>query len=83
MDDYQTIMAALDSIPENSKIMFSSKTYIFSHTPIVEKNFHFFGPSILKRANQVTFKLKKPADEFSTSLVLEDTRTLMSVTGFL
>lgn len=76
MDDYQTIMAALDSVPEFSKIIFSPKTYIFSHTPIVEKVFHFFGPSILKRENQVTYKLKNPADEYSTFLVLEDTKSL-------
>lgn len=76
MDDYQTIKAALDSIPENSKIMFSPKTYVFSHTPVVEKAFHFFGPSILKREDQVTYKLKIPADEFSTSLVLDDTKGL-------
>lgn len=82
MDDYQTIVTALDSIPENSKIMLSAKTYVLSHTIIVEKAFRFFGPSILKREDQVTYKLKNSADEFSTFLVLEDTKGLSEADRF-
>ena len=82
MDDYQTIMTALDSIPENSKIMFSDKTYVLSHTVIVEKTFHFIGPSILKREDQVTYKLKNSANEFSTFLVLEDIKGLREADRF-
>lgn len=82
MDDYQTVMATLDSVPENSKIMFSAKTYVFSHTVIVEKAFRFFGPSVLKREDQVIYKLKNPADESSTFLVLEDTKGLSEADRF-
>jgi hypothetical protein len=39
MDDYQTIMTACDSLPENSNILFDNKTYLISHTPIIEKSF--------------------------------------------
>lgn len=82
MDDYQTIIAALDSIPEFSKIMFSPKTYVFNHTVIVKKAFHFFGPSILKREDQAIYRLKNSADEFSTVLVLEDTKGLREADRF-
>ena len=83
MDDYQTIVAAQDSLPENSKIMFSAKTYVFSHTPIIQKSLFFYGPAILKREDQITYTLKEPADESSTKLILNNTEGLISADRIL
>ena len=63
MDDYQTLKAAVDSLPENSKIVFDNKTYIFTHTIIVQKSFQFYS-TIIKRENQVNYTLKEEADQF-------------------
>jgi hypothetical protein len=73
MDDYQTIMAACDSLPENSTIVFDPKMYVISHTPIILKTFHFKGPATLKREDQIVYTLQEPADENSTSIILNNT----------
>ena len=78
MDDYQTIIAACDSLPENSKIQFASKTYLLSHTPIIQKSFKFYGPATFKRENQIAYILKEPADEFSKYLILSSTKGLIA-----
>ncbi len=79
MDDYQTIKAACDSLPENSKIVFDNKTYVISHTPIIEKSFEFYGPATFKRENQITYTLKEAATEFSTYLILNSTAGLIDL----
>ncbi len=77
MDDYQTIMAACDSLPANSKVIFAAKTYTISHTPIIEKSLQFFGPATFKRENQITYTVKEPADASSRFLVLNSTMGLI------
>lgn len=83
MDDYQTLMAACDSLPEYSTIVFGPKTYIFSHTPIILKTFNFQGPATLKREDQITYTLKEPADENSTSIILNNTDGIIPWERFL
>lgn len=83
MDDYKTLIAALDSIPENSTLQFAPKTYIFTHTIIVEKSINFLGPAILKREGQITYNLKQPADELSTQLILNNANGLIPYERFL
>ena len=73
MDDYQTIKAAYDSAPPNSKILFANKTYIISHTLALYKPLNFYGPAILKREDQIKYTLKEPADQNSSMLVLNNT----------
>ncbi len=82
MDDYETIVAACDSLPENSDIGFDSKTYILSHTPIIQKSFHFHGPATFKRENQITYTLKESANKSSTYLILNSTQGLISKDRF-
>ncbi len=83
MDDYQTIIAASDSLPENSTIAFAPKTYILTHTPILLKTLHFQGPATLKREDQITYTLKETADEFSTTLILNNVDGLIPGDRFL
>ena len=83
MDDYETLMAAYNSVPNYSKIVFAPKTYIFSHTPIMYKALDFYGPAILKREDQITYTLKEPADETSTTPILNSTDGINERTGFL
>ncbi len=83
MDDYQTLKAAVDSLPENSKIVFDNKTYIFTHTIIVQKSFQFYGPAVIKRENQVNYTLKEEADQFSTKLILNNIEGLVSSDRFI
>ncbi len=73
MNDYQTLMAAVDSLPENSTVRFDPKTYIFNHTPIINKGLNFYGPATLKREDQRVYTLKEAADEFSTYIILNNT----------
>lgn len=79
MDDYQTIIAACDSLPENSNIVFDNKTYLISHTPIIEKSFNFYGPATLKRENQITYFLTQPANESSTYLIVNSSDGLINL----
>jgi hypothetical protein len=79
MDDYQTIMAACNSLPENSNLVFDNKTYIIGHTPIIHKSLNFYGPATFKRENQITYTLKEPANEFSTYLILNSTNGLINL----
>lgn len=83
MDDYQTLIAACDSLPENATIIFDPKIYIFSHTPIILKTFNFKGPATLKREDQVNYTLKEPADENSTYLILNNTDGMIPWDRFL
>lgn len=83
MDDYQTVQAALDSLPENSTLQFANKTYTFSHTPFVEKTINFLGPTTITRENQITYTLKDAADENSTYLVLNSTDGLIETDRLL
>lgn len=78
MDDYQTIMTAYDSIPNNSYLQFANKTYTLTHTLITENTYHFLGPATITRENQITYTLKEPADENSTYLVLNSTNEIIS-----
>ena len=73
MTDYETLMAACDSIPDYSNLIFTNKTYIFNHTPIIYKAINFYGPAVLKREDQITYTLKEAANESSSFLVLNNT----------
>jgi len=79
MDDYQTIKAVCDSVPENSNIFFGNKTYTLSHTPIIEKSLNFYGPATLTRENQITYSLAQPADANSTYIVANSTDGLINL----
>lgn len=76
MTDYQTIQAAVDSVPENSHIIFNNKQYNIDHTIFVTKSLNFKGPATLKRADQVVYHLTSPADMNSTVIVLDNTEGL-------
>lgn len=77
ISDFQTIQAALDSVPEGATIVFSSKIYELDHTPIVNKSIHFIGNStIIKRADQNYFSLKENATNLSTYLILNTTENI-------
>ena len=78
MDDYQTIMAAYNAAPDHSALQFANKTYILSHTPIIEKSIFFKGPAVITREDQITYTLRKPADEFSAKLILTSTQGLIT-----
>lgn len=73
MSDYQAIQAAIDSVPEHSKLIFSNREYTIDHTIFVEKSLFFQGPAFLKRAEQQTYHLKVPADLNSRVIVLDKT----------
>ncbi|MEO8719720.1 MAG: hypothetical protein ABI372_01345, partial [Ginsengibacter sp.] len=83
MDDYQTVQAALDSLPENSTVQFANKTYTFSHTPFLEKTIHFLGPTTITRENQIEYTLKESADGNSKYLVLNSTKGLIEADRLL
>ncbi len=73
MNDYQTVQAALDSIPNNSTLIFPGKTYSFNHTPTTDKSIKFIGHrTILTRENQITYTLIKPSDENSGYVILDN-----------
>ncbi|MEP6584371.1 MAG: hypothetical protein ABJA90_08885, partial [Ginsengibacter sp.] len=74
MDDYETLMAAYDSVPDHSKLFFAPKTYTFGHTPIINKSLGFFGPATIKREDQIVYTLKEPANANSSVLVLNYTK---------
>lgn len=76
MDDYETIMSALNTIPENASLQFANKIYTLSHTPFVMKTVHFMGPATITRENQITYTLKVEANENSKFLVLNSTEGL-------
>ncbi|MBS1735232.1 MAG: hypothetical protein JSS98_01330, partial [Bacteroidetes bacterium] len=83
MSDYETLMAAHDSLPSNSIIQFAPKTYIFDHTPIIQKPFTFLGPAILMRENQITYRLKEAANASSTQLIIDNPAGLIVGDRFL
>lgn len=78
MDDYQTITAALDSIPENSTLQFANKTYTLSHTPYIQKSINFIGPATITRENQITYTLTQAADKNSSYLILNSTDGILT-----
>ncbi|CAN5487502.1 hypothetical protein BH11BAC3_BH11BAC3_33130 [soil metagenome] len=82
MSDYETVMAAYDSIPNYSDIYFAPQTYTFNHTPVIYKALNFYGPATLRRENQVTYTLKAFADNASTMLVLDDTNGIIAKDKF-
>ncbi len=73
MDDYQTLMAAYDSLKDGNTLQFENKTYTFSHTPLLHKSINFVGPATITRENQITYSLKIGADENSNFLILNST----------
>ena len=77
MSDYETFMAAYDSVPNYSNVRFADKVYTFNHTPVIDKTLNFYGPATLKRENQVIYTLKEPADESSTMLILNNARGII------
>ncbi len=83
MSDYQTLMAAHDSLPSNSIIQFAPKTYIFDHTPIIQKAFTFLGPAILMRENQITYTLLESANASSTKIIVNNSHGLITGDRFL
>ena len=82
MDDYQTIKAACDSLPENSNVFFARRTYTFSHTIMVQKSLNFFGPATLQREDQIKYTLKEPASEFSKMIILNNATGIISSERF-
>ncbi len=74
--DQETIQAACDSVPGNSTLQFENKTYNIEHTVFVYKSIKFKGPAIIKRANQVDYKLTAAATPGSYQLVLNTTAGL-------
>ena len=83
MSDYETLMAAHDSLPANSIIQFAPKTYIFDHTPIIQKAFTFLGPAILMRENQITYTLLESANASSTKIIVNNSQGLITGDRFL
>ncbi len=79
MTDYETIMAACDSVPNYSNLIFTNKTYIFNHTPIIYKAINFYGPAVLKREDQITYTLKEAANESSSVLILNNTAGIIPI----
>lgn len=83
MTDYELLQRMVDSLPENSQIKLSNKTYTVDHTVIVTKSLNFIGPAILKREDQITYRLMESANENSRYLILDKTNGLRVPDRFL
>ncbi|HEY8660979.1 MAG TPA: hypothetical protein VIL78_18250 [Hanamia sp.] len=78
MDDYHTLRAVYDSVPDESQIIFGNGTYTFSHSICLYKTLHLFGNNtVLKREDQITYTLKEPTDKFSNLLILNKTEGII------
>lgn len=81
MSDYETVMAACDSIRNYSNLKFANKTYVFNHTPLIFKSINFYGPAVLKREDQMTYSLKEAATQSSSIVVLNSSDGIIAGDG--
>lgn len=81
MSDYETFMAAYDSIPNYSNLIFADKTYTLDHSPVIYKVINFYGPAVIKREDQVTYTLQESASQSSSIIVLNSTKGISAGDG--